>query len=138
MKKRILMFLLSIISILSIINSQGLAMADKPSDYYKMKLKEVNVSDGVNKEEAILIAQNALIEEGIGDDYRISAPIAIESSLVKGCWFVKFNEKIKFGHTLERIFLTLVGGGPHPPWYGFHIDKKTGEIKKKDYWYPDL
>lgn len=45
-----------------ITTNKGMAMAKNPYSYYREKLKEVNVSDGVNKEEAISIAQNYVID----------------------------------------------------------------------------
>lgn len=37
-------------------------MAENPYSYYRERLKEVNVSDGVSEEEAIIIAQNYIID----------------------------------------------------------------------------
>ena len=47
---------------------------DKTPEYYKAKLKEVDVSDGVNKEEAIIIAQNHLLEHGLEKKCSLSRP----------------------------------------------------------------
>lgn len=45
-----------------VINSKGMAMAENQYSYYREKLKEVNISDGVSKEEAIIIAQNYVVD----------------------------------------------------------------------------
>ncbi|MFH1202247.1 MAG: hypothetical protein V1674_05095 [Candidatus Omnitrophota bacterium] len=96
----------------------------------KEELKQIEISDGVSKKEAIIIAQNELIKDGLEKEYYISKPIITESKLVDGCWFVRFNMKFKFGYILEKIL--FLGR-----WCGYHIEKKSGEIKMKD-WGPDL
>jgi hypothetical protein len=98
---------------------------------YKEKLSQVDRSDGIDKEEAVVIAQNKMIETSNDKDHRISKPIVKESKFEgTDCWFVRFNLKFEFGHIMERMLGT--------PWIGYYIDKTTGDIKGEDSWYPDL
>ncbi|MEW6008871.1 MAG: hypothetical protein AB1629_04475 [Candidatus Omnitrophota bacterium] len=63
MKKAGLIFSISLI-ILLVNNGKGIAMGEK-SDYkteIKEKFKQLDLSDGLNKEEAIIIAQNYVID----------------------------------------------------------------------------
>lgn len=98
----------------------GEAMGGRPN--YKTeireKFKEVNIADGVSKEEAIIIAQSHVIENGFElKDISILKPDAGKSGLVDGCWAVGFDAslKIKWKQGLK--------------WYTVHIDKETGKIK---------
>lgn len=54
---------LFLIIVFFVSNNKGMAMAENPYNYYREKLKEVDVSDGVSKEEAIIIAQNYVIDK---------------------------------------------------------------------------
>lgn len=99
-------------------------MAKSP-DSYKAKLQQVNFSDGVSKEEAIVIAQNNVIDDGTDKFCVLSRP-SIEDSrfTVDGaghplapCWEVRFNATLKM-----RLKSDL-------KWFRVLVDKKTGQIK---------
>ena len=100
--------------------NKGVAMGNKV-DYKTTigeKLKKVNISDGVSKEEAIIIAQNYILEEEINvNDLNFLKPKISEKALVKGCWEVIFNArfKVKMDSGLK--------------WFRINVDKETGEIK---------
>jgi hypothetical protein len=112
---------LFLISIFFIIDNKGMAMTGRPYDYYREKLKEVNISDGVSKEEAIIIAQNYIIDkikEG-GDFYKklgISKP--------------EFSDDSKYKNQLKENWVILF-----PMRYGFlktwnviYVNKQTGKV----------
>jgi hypothetical protein len=128
MKKQI--FNIAMLNVI-IIMLASCASSPKGGSFYKNQLNEINQSNGIDGEEAIIIAQNELIKEGIAEDYHLNKPRIEDSDLLEESWFVKFYLKWEFGYTLERLFLGT-------PWYGFYIDKKTGAILKKESWYPDL
>ena len=96
-------------------------MGDKP-DYksqIKEKFKEIDLSDGVSKEEAIVIAQNALIENGGDKDCILSsAKIFAEDDPYwnKDWWHISFKTTLKFR---SRTGLEWIIG---------NVNKKTGEI----------
>jgi hypothetical protein len=106
---------------------QGVAMGKKPISYYKEKLTKVDFSDGINKEEAIIIAQNYLIDKGIDKDCVIDKPKVTEKQwwIPKGCWEVRFKAsfEVKTKQGLE--------------WFSVYVNKTTGKIKGKS-WGPDL
>ena len=66
---------------------------------YRAKLKDINLADGVSKEEAMIIAQNNLIDDGTDKFCVLSRPSVGDSdSPVDGagrplgpCWTVSFN-----------------------------------------------
>ena len=95
-------------------------MGERP-DYkiqIKEKLKEVDFSDGVSKEEAIIIAQNYLLEKKVKlENMNFIKPKVGESDLIKGCWAVVFAARFKF--KMESGL----------QWFIIDVDKKTGEIK---------
>ncbi|MDD2751565.1 MAG: hypothetical protein PHN59_00330 [Candidatus Omnitrophica bacterium] len=108
-----------IILVLTVSYEKGGAMAERP-DYrtqIKDKFSRLDLSDGVSKEEAVVIAQNYLIEKGIDKDCNIMKPEVKESQLVDNCWAVGFNAiaKVRSESGLE--------------WFALHIDRTTGEIK---------
>ncbi len=102
--------------------AKGVAM-EKYSQFtsqVKESFKNINLADGINKEEAIAIAQYDLIKgDDEGKDWKLNIrkPRVEESRLVKGCWAVIFDANLKM-----RMQSGL-------KWYTFHIDKNTGEIK---------
>jgi hypothetical protein len=102
----------------------GGAMGERP-DYksqIKEKFKTIDLSDGVSKEEAAIIAQNFLIDDGFElKDVNILKPQVVESGLIEGCWAVTFNTSFKIKHSQGLN------------WYTVDIDKKTGEIKAKGF-----
>ena len=110
--------LLIIITVISINTNKGNAMAEKPLDYYKEKLKEVNISDGVNKEEAIILAQNYIVnDEELKSMCNVHKPRIYEVRLSEGYWEVQFPLKWKYGI------------GPLRRWVVLYVDIKTGEVK---------
>jgi len=112
-----IIFLLLIITISLV--SEGETMGERPNyvTQIKAKMKQVDVSDGVSKEEAVIIAQNDMIDDDGADKVYLNKPDVKESGLVDGCWYVGFDTRFKV-----RVKTGL-------EWYGIHIDKKTGEIK---------
>lgn len=119
MKKGFITLGILTILVLSISYGKGGAMAEKP-DYriqIKDKFSQLDLSDGVSKEEAVVIAQNYLIEKGIDKDCNILKPEVKESKLVDNCWAVGFNAaaRVRSESGLE--------------WFALHIDRNTGEIK---------
>lgn len=91
----------------------------------KTRLKTIDLSDGISKEEAIIIAQNYSIDEGSEKFYILSRPSVKDSSFtVDGagrplapCWEVRFP-------TMWRVRLKqgLL-------WGTVLIDKQTGHVK---------
>jgi hypothetical protein len=106
----------------SVTNNKGLAMAERPYDYYREKLKEVNISDGVSKEEAITLAQNYVIDmiEKGEDFFRklgISKPRLSEDPDFKEDWIISFPMRYGFLKTWNVIYVNkktgkVVDGGP--------------------------
>lgn len=96
-------------------------MAEKPYDYYREKLKEVDLSDGVSKEEAIIIAQNYVIDkiQGGEDFYKklgISKP--------------EFSEDPKYRNQLieKWVILFPMRYGLLKTWNVIYVNKHTGEV----------
>lgn len=122
MLRNIFLFLFFVLCVTIIVNTNiGMAMGNKP-DYkseVRSKLKKIDVSDGVDKREAVILAQNYLIDEGLDKMYLISSARVIESSYEKlEYWCVRFStfSKIKLKQGLE--------------WGIVYIDKKTGKVKE--------
>lgn len=97
-------------------------MDDTP-DYktqIKEKYKKVDLSDGVGKEEAIIIAQYHMIEEGMDKSCNLgSAEIFSENDPYwdKNSWHVSFKTTVK-----ERV-------KSGSKWVTVNIDKKTGKVE---------
>ena len=89
----------------------------KTPDFYRAQLQRIDLSDGVSEEEAVIIAQNYLLENGYKDGYIISSPSVGTSSLIDGCWVVEFPTT--FSVRLQQGL----------KWLRAHVDKKTGQIK---------
>jgi hypothetical protein len=109
------------LSLSVLLPSEGLAMAQAPDykEQIKEKYKKVDLSDGVSKEEAIIIAQNYLIERGIDKTYKLeSAEVFGEDDPFwdKNSWHIGFYTKLG-----ERLKTGL-------KWCSFHVDKKTGSV----------
>lgn len=102
----------------------GGTMKQSPDDY-RAQLQRIDLSDGVSKEEAIIIAQNYLIGEKADKEFVLSRPRVSDSKLIEGCWRVSFPRALR--ETLEH----------GPLWSVVDIDKKTGQIKSFGGW-PDL
>ena len=84
---------------------------------YRAQRTQVNVADGVDQREAIILAQNYLLDEGYNHSYVISKPQVGESYLVDGCWAVGFPTTWKTWWE-QRL-----------KWLAVHIDKNSGEVK---------
>ena len=93
------------------------SMERKNSDHQQTEAQSVNASDGISKEEAIVIAQNYAVDKKLDGIAEISRPKVEDSSLVDNSWLVQFPAKWKV--RLEQGL----------NWAEIHIDKKTGEIK---------
>lgn len=107
-------------------NGKVMAMAENPYGYYRKKLKEVKVSDGVDKEEAIIIAQNYVIDMiEKGEDFLkklglSKAQISTDSYDSKSFlddWVVLFPMRYGLFKTwnvfyVNKITGKVVGGGP--------------------------
>ena len=97
----------------------------KSADDYRAQLKHIDLSDGVSKEEAIIIAQNNLIDDGTDKEVSLSRPSVKNSDFtldgaghpLPPCWEVRFNAtwKVRLESGLK--------------WVRVLIDKKTGQIK---------
>ncbi len=96
----------------------------QPPEYYRAQLQRINLSDGVSKEEAIIIAQNYLLDVG-EKGCALSRPSVKDSSFTRDgegrplapCWEVKFPTTwaVRFK---QGLF-----------WVAVHIDKKTGKVR---------
>lgn len=124
-KKKIILPLL----ILLLTTSKGVVMGESPN--YKVEIKEkykqLNLSDGVTKEEAIIIAQNYMIEERLDKSYAILKPA------VEDFEFSQWNEwRVIFkARYIESIKQANIFGliGIFKWWISVNVHKKTGEIK---------
>ena len=102
----------------------------------------VNTSDGVTKEEAVLLAQNAVVKKALGSRLHSLKPYKIEKKVV---WRRDNGDPVEFivppknfAHELEETWRVLFkdrrgsfAGGFYPilPFY-VDIDAKTGETLK--------
>ena len=92
---------------------------------YRAKLTQVDLSDGVSQEEAVIMAQNNLIDDGTDKFCILSRPSVKESHFtVDGdgrplapCWEVTFPTT--WGVRLRQGLF----------WGEVLIDKRTGQIK---------
>jgi hypothetical protein len=96
---------------------EGDAMGErKPS--HKKSLSEVNLSDGVDKEEAIILAQNYLVNTG-RDDFLITSKPKVFEKHAYGAnyWRVTFptTPKVQREQGLE--------------WGALIVDKETGKVQ---------
>jgi hypothetical protein len=108
---------------------QGVAMGAKPNykEQIKQKLVNINLSDGISEEEAIIIAQNYIIDKGIDKDCLLDKPKVTDKgwSIPEGCWEISFeaNANLRQKQDLE--------------WFYMFIEKDKGTIKGSG-WSPDL
>lgn len=118
-KTSILFFIVVLIS--SLLTSKGVAMGDMP-DYkaqIKEKYKKIDLADGVSKEEAIIIAQNYLLETEWGKSCNLkSAEVFGENDPYwdKNSWHISFKLTFK-----ERLKSGL-------KWTVLNVDKRTGKV----------
>jgi len=117
------------INLIVFVAKKGEAMGNRPSfeSIIKEKMKVINISDGVSREEAIIIAQNYLIDKGINNDCIIAKPQVIEKgwSIPNGTCEIRFeaNRTIKRKQGLE--------------WFSVYVDIEKGGIEGCG-WGPDL
>src|SRR3989338_6093215 len=108
---KIIIFIFIIITLLPF---KGVAMG-KITDYESMirnKVKNINLKDGVNKQEAILLAQKELLDSTYKDKYDIMKSI-VNYDKGANTWGIEF--KLKKGCTDED-------------YWGVLIKRGTGEI----------
>lgn len=108
-------------------------MGEKP-DYktvIREKLKQVDISDGVSEEEAILLAQNYMInqKEDFSRNFVLSKPKVVEVNLNDPMFrkldntIYKENWVISFPATLEFKLKTGL------KWCEMFVNKKTGQVR---------
>lgn len=129
--KRKIISLLIVLQVLVLFSNKGAAMAEKPD--YKTeipeKFKQIDLSDGVTKEEAVIIAQNHAIDQGWDKDYIVARPIAKDfKNKLYGSeeWEVTFNAT--YGANVKQA----KGFGMFGLFRGYawvYVNKKTGEIR---------
>ena len=93
-------------------------MGEKP-DYkavIKEKLKEVDIADGVSKEEAIILAQNYLLSENLDKILIVSKPHVKNYPFKENFWHVSFPT------TFELKLRGL-------KWGSALVDKKIGKVE---------
>ena len=99
----------------------GLAMGNNPRKAKKIQTayENLDLSDGVSKKEAIVIAKHFIINENefAKNNARLNSAEVEESGLVENAWAVGFDAKLKY-----RLKSGL-------KWFTVDIDKNTGEIK---------
>jgi hypothetical protein len=107
--------------ILTLNSLQGVAMGDR-LDYKAVirgKFNNIRLSDGIDKTEAIVIAQNYMINEA--DDFcknfNILKPTVEEDPKFPDDWLVGFPAMAAF-----RLKTGL-------KWNAMYVNKKTGEVK---------
>jgi len=82
------------------------------------KISEVDISDGVNKLEAIFLAKSYLIESGNDQNCHLDRPSVRSNELDNhSSWIVAFRTVLK--KRLKEGFF----------WYDIYVDKNTGLIK---------
>lgn len=133
MNKKSSSIFLVMILISSLFTSKGAAMGDM-SNYraqIKEKYKKVDLSDGVSKEEAIIIAQNYMVEqkEAFWRVYKLSRPKVVDvdlndpifrkldSAIYKENWVISFPTTLKF-----RWKTGL-------KWNTIYVNKTTGKVQ---------
>jgi len=121
MALRIFTVILTIIMSIALNSIQGVAMEARPAykEQIKEKLKNIIFSDGVSKEEAIIIAQNYLLETEWGKSCNLkSAEVFGENDPYwdKDSWHISFKLTYK-----ERVKSGL-------KWTILNVDKKTGKV----------
>jgi len=97
-------------------------MAGRPYDYYREKLKEVELSDGVNEEEAIVIAQNYVID-GIEKGETFLKKLGISKAKNSDdLWYIeRFPE--------DWVILFPMRYGIFKTWSVYYVNKQTGEVR---------
>lgn len=101
-----------VVLVIVLLPCEGRAMAAKPNE--ESLRMDIDLSDGVNKEEAIYLAKGYLIKKGLEQNVVISRPKVKESRLIENCWVVYFPPSVKIGGLFSFVI---------------EVDKTTGEIK---------
>jgi len=93
-------------------------MGEKPNHKaeIKAKMKNIDISDGVGKEEAVILAQNYLLDNGLDNLLVTSKPSVENSSIKEGYWLIIFPT-IKSVRSTQGL-----------EWGSFRVDKKTGKV----------
>jgi hypothetical protein len=107
MKITLLIFMIVFVSVFV-----GCATAGSIDESYK----RVNLSDGISKEEAALIAKKHLSEEPEKKDFQIISPVILNNAETKKyphIWFIRFHPKNIL--LIDKYYLVMVS-------------KDTGEI----------
>ncbi len=102
---------------------KGLAMGNNPKTIEKIKedYSKLNLTDGVSKQEALIIAKHFVIN----DPYNLSAVVMSSGKVMESgykdlkgnCWAVIFDAKLKVKWQTGLL------------WFEVHIDKVSGMIK---------
>ena len=104
---------------------------------YRNYDRMVNVSDGVNDQEAKIIAQKQIIGMQQSRDYRVTAPDIKTTPQALGYpqyWFVVFGHNWLSPISTDPMAKTYTQ--LRETQYLVVIDKQTGEIKFSGEWYP--
>lgn len=117
---RMVILIFTVAVILTLNSLQGVVMGERP-DYkaeIREKFKNVRLSDGANKEEAIIIAQNYMINEenDFCKNFNILKPTVEEDPKFPEDWIVGFPTTAAF-----RLKTGL-------EWNAMYVNKKTGEV----------
>ena len=123
MNKKIIPMLLMLL----LTTNKGVAMGEVPNykTEIKEKYKQIDVSNGVSKGKAVIIAQNYMIEKKLDRDYIITKP-KVEDLLMFNQWEITFRATYVESIKKANIFGLI---GMFKWWISVSVDKKTGEVK---------
>jgi hypothetical protein len=118
------MVIIAVTVLLFPLRGNAMGEAQKKEQKIQEAYKNINLSDGVSKEEALIIAKHFVINDPgtLSSDVIINSAEVGESGLknvIGDCWAVGFDAKWK---VKRRTGLK---------WFTVHIDKLTGEIKTR-------
>lgn len=109
---------LSILSLFIILLAGCATVVSTGYEVTVSKISEIDISDGVDKEEAIFLAKNYLIESGNDQNCHLDNPSIRSNELDNhSSWIVAFRTVLK--KRLKQGFF----------WYDIYVDKNTGQIK---------
>ena len=93
--------------------SKGVTMGNENFEkQISEKSKEINIKDGLTKEQAIIIAQNELLKSNNRNSYEVTMPIVNYDEKNK-TWGIEFKPKNNFKNDI---------------YWGVLINEKTGEV----------
>ncbi len=96
-------------------------MAGRPYDYYREKLKEVDLSDGVSEYEAIIIAQNYVIN-GIENGEGFYKKLGISKAKIsEDHWDIEHFPD-------DWVVLFPMRYGIFKTWSAYYVNKHTGKV----------